>query len=54
MKSSSYDSLHEVSPLGLEKSERNSLEKTRLTFIHFFVNFWRFSRYYGQFIAYRR
>lgn len=54
MKFSRFSDIHEVNALGIEKPQRKILSKTRQFLIRPLINFWRFSCYYGQFIAYRR
>lgn len=54
MKFSWFSDIHEVNALRFEKFQHKILSKTHYFLICPLINFWWFSGYYGQFIAYRR
>lgn len=54
MKVSTGRKISQASTLEIEKSQRNISIKTGHLLLRPLVTFWRFSRYYGDFIAYRR
>ncbi len=54
MKLSTHKNIDEGSSLELENLQQHFLSTTRQFLIRPLINFWRFSWYYGKFIAYRR
>jgi hypothetical protein len=53
MKLSTYDHILKASSPELKKSQSKLLGVTR-KIVHPLITFWRFSCYYGNFIAYRQ
>ncbi len=54
MKVSTHRNIDEYSSLEIENLQQHFLSTTRQFLIRPLINFWRFSCYYGKFIAYRR